>query len=264
MFTQLQINIINRFTIWYCLLFLLPGLLYCQQEKKKPRFSVIAIAENGGHHIEYSKAAKIWLNKLAADSNFVIHYIENTNSINDSMLSQYQLFIQLDYPPYGWTDNAVSAFQKYIEQGKGGWLGFHHASLLGTFDGFPLWQWFSDFMGGIRYENYIAGFVSASIQVEDRSHPCMKDLPGSFKIEKDEFYTYNKSPRPNVHVIASVDESSYAPASAIKMGDHPVIWSNNNVKARNLYIFMGHSAGLFKNEAYTTLFRNAIFWAAGK
>ena len=39
-------------------------------QKKLPRFNVIALYENGGHHIEYSKAARVWLDKLAADSNF--------------------------------------------------------------------------------------------------------------------------------------------------------------------------------------------------
>lgn len=230
----------------------------------QPRFNVIVLAENGGHHIAYSAAAKTWLNKLAADSNFSIQYISNTESIDETMLSHYQLFIQLDYPPYGWTSNAAKAFQQYIEKGKGGWLGFHHASLLGEFDGYPMWQWFSDFMGGIRYQDYIASFVSATVRVEDRLHPCMKDVPDSFVISKDEFYTYNKTPRPGVHVIANVDESSYNPASATKMGDHPVIWSNEKVAARNLYVFMGHSPGLFDNKAYTKLFTNAIFWAAGK
>jgi type 1 glutamine amidotransferase len=61
-----------------------------------------------------------------------------------------------------------------------------------------------------------------------------------------------------------VDEKSYKPASSITMGDHPVIWTNPHVKARNVYIFMGHSPDLFDNAAYTTIFRNAIFWAAGK
>ncbi|HSB92118.1 MAG TPA: ThuA domain-containing protein, partial [Flavitalea sp.] len=61
----------------------------------------------------------------------------------------------------------------------------------------------------------------------------------------------------SVHVIANVDESSYMPASDIKMGDHPVIWSNPRY-LRNLYIFMGHGPDLFDNTAYTTLFRNAI------
>ena len=33
--------------------------------EKKTRFNVIAIAENVGHHIEYSKAAKTWLNSTS-------------------------------------------------------------------------------------------------------------------------------------------------------------------------------------------------------
>jgi type 1 glutamine amidotransferase len=231
--------------------------------QSKPRFAVLAIAENGGHHIAYSTVAHRWLNRLAADSNFVIDYISNTETINDSLLARYQLFIQLDYPPYGWTKTAAAAFEKYITDGRGGWIGFHHASLLGEFDGFGLWQWFSDFMGGIRYKNYIAGFVSATVHIEDKTHPVMKDMPAAFTIEKDEFYVYDKSPRNNVRVLANVDEKSYQPASTITMGDHPVVWSNQHMAARNLYIFMGHSPQLFANKAYTTLFRNAIFWAAG-
>jgi type 1 glutamine amidotransferase len=44
-------------------------------------------------------------------------------------------------------------------------------------------------------------------------------------------------------------------------GDHPVIWTNDTVKGKNLYIFMGHSPMLFQNTAWATLFRNAISWA---
>src|SRR5579864_634605 len=102
-----------------------PGQVKAQQ--KSPRFHVIALYENGGHHIEYSKAAKIWLDKLAADSNFSIDYIQNTDKINDEFLSHYQLFIQLDYPPYAWKPDAAKAFIKYVEEGRGGWVGFHHA-----------------------------------------------------------------------------------------------------------------------------------------
>ncbi|HEY4324456.1 MAG TPA: ThuA domain-containing protein [Mucilaginibacter sp.] len=235
-----------------------------EAQQKPPRFHVVALYENGGHHIDYSKAAKVWLDKLAADSNFSIDYIQNTDLIDSAFLTKYQLFIQLDYPPYGWKEKAVTAFQNYITEGKGGWIGFHHATLLGEFDGYPMWNWFSKFMGDIVYKNYIATFVKANVNIEDPNHPVMKGVPSSFMVEKEEFYTYNKSPRPNVHVIASVDESSYKPDSDIKMGDHPVIWTNTSVPARNIYIFMGHSPVLFESEAYKTIFRNAIFWAAGR
>jgi len=225
-------------------------------------FKVLAIAEPGGHHIAYSRAAKVWLNQLAADSGFVIDYIENTDSIDDAFLQRYQLFIQLDYPPYAWKEKAVKAFEKYITRGQGGWIGFHHATLLGEFDGYPMWQWFYAFMGNIRFKDYIANFAAAKVNVEDKAHPVMKGLPGSFVIEKDEWYTYDRSPRPDVHVMASVDESSYTPPSDKKMGDHPVIWTNTRFPARNVYIFMGHSPDLFQNEDYKRLFRNAIFWAS--
>lgn len=241
-------------------------LLLCllSMAKAQPRFKVLAIYENGGHHVAYSKAAKVWLDKLAADSNFAIDYIQNTDKVNDDFLKNYQLFIELDFPPYAWKPQAVAAFEKYITEGRGGWIGFHHASLLGEFDGYPMWTWFWDFMGQIRFKNYIATFASAKVNVEDSKHPVMKGVPVNFTIDKEEWYTYDKSPRLNVHVIASVDESTYNPDSDIKMGDHPVIWTNPKYKARNIYIFMGHDPGLFNNTAYTTLFRNAIFWAAGK
>jgi type 1 glutamine amidotransferase len=230
----------------------------------KPRFRVLALYENGGHHVAYSKAARIWLDRLAADSNFAVDYITNTDNINNAYLSKYQLFIQLDYAPYAWKDKAVEAFQKYIEEGRGGWIGFHHATLLGEFDGYPMWNWFHTFMGGIRWKDYIADFAVGQVHVEDSMHPVMRGVPASFAVQTEEWYTYDKSPRPNVHVIANVDESSYVPASAKRMGDHPVVWSNTNYKARNVYIFMGHSPDLFSNPAYVRLFRNAISWASKK
>ncbi|MDO3642381.1 ThuA domain-containing protein [Mucilaginibacter sp. L3T2-6] len=232
--------------------------------QKKPRFKVIALYENGGHHIEYSKRAKIWLDSLAVAEHFSIDYIQNTDKIDDAFLESYQLFLQLDYAPYGWKEKAVKAFENYIEQGKGGWVGLHHATLLGEFDGYPMWQWFSKFMGSTRYKNYIATFVKAKVNIEDKTHPVTRGVSPSFIVEKEEFYTYEKSMRPNVHVLASVDESTYQPNSDTKMGDHPVIWTNPHYKARNIYIFMGHSPVLFNSTDYKTLLKNAIFWAAGK
>lgn len=237
---------------------------FCYAQTKASRFKALVLAENGGHHILFSKAFRPWLDQLAADSSFSVDYIENPKAMDDTFLKQYQLFIQLDYPPYGWGAKAEGAFQKYIEQGRGGWIGFHHATLLGEFDGYPMWDWFSRFMGDIRYSNYIATFVSGKVNAEDPKHPVMRNVPSSFIIEKEEWYTYSKSPRANVQVLASVDESSYTPDTRIKMGDHPVVWTNKNVAARNVYIFMGHSPDLLKNQAYTLLFRNSIFWAAGK
>lgn len=230
---------------------------------KKPEFKVLVLTERGGFHEGFVVKALEWLDQFSKEHRFEVKIINHADEINDDFLANYKVIIQLNYPPYMWSDEAKASFIKYIQEGKGGWVGFHHASLLGEFDGYPMWEWFSQFLGGIRYKNYIEETVDAVVKVEDAKHPVMKHVSPSFVIEHDEWYIYDKSPRPQVHVLAHVDESTYKPASDIKMGDHPVIWTNNKVKARNVYFQFGHHADLLSNKDFTTLFGNAIIWASG-
>lgn len=227
---------------------------------KPHKAKVLVLTERGGQHGGFTDAGLRWLAAEGAKGNFSITEINNARNITEAYLSQFSLVIQLDFPPYTWPKEAEDAFVKYIEEGHGGWIGFHHATLLGEFDGYPMWQWFSDFMGGVRFKNYIAPLANGTLIVEDKQHPVMKDVPASFVVPDDEWYTYDKSPRPNVHVLANVDESSYTPASDIKMGDHPVVWVNESKKARNVYFQIGHSSKLYETEGFTTMFRNAINW----
>jgi len=230
----------------------------------RAKFRVLALAESGGHHVAFTEAAKPWLKKCGEENAFEIDWSNSVSTLNETMLANYGVILQLDFVPYGWKPDAMAAFKSYIEQGKGGWVGLHHATLLGEFDGHPMWPWFSDFMGKIRSKNYIPTFASGTVHVEDKLHPCMKGVPEAFVIAKEEWYTWDHSPRPNVHVLAAVDEASYSPSTNIKMGDHPVIWTNDHVPARNVYIFMGHGPELLDDSAFTTILRNAIVWAAGK
>jgi hypothetical protein len=228
------------------------------------RFHALVLAERGDQHEAFVVAALEWLKATALSDHFALDVFENPNQFNQAFLSKYRVIIQLNYPPYRWSDEAKAAFRDYIEQGRGGWVGLHHAALLGEFDGYPMWPWFSDFMGGIRFKSYIAKRVAGTVVVEDAAHPAMKGMPPTFVIEEEEWYTFDKDPRAHVHVLAHVDESSYQPPSDIKMGDHPVIWTNERMKARNIYIQMGHHPSLFQNNDYKTLLRNAILWASGE
>lgn len=231
---------------------------------KAPKYKALVLTERGGQHEGFVVAALDWLKTYAAENDFEITVINHANDIDETMLTNYKVFIQLNYPPYTWNDKAMAAFVKYIEEGRGGWVGFHHATLLGEFDGYPMWNWFSDFMGGIRFKNYIAATASGVVKVEDGKHPVMKGVSPSFVLPDDEWYTFDKNPRPKVHVLANVDESTYQPASDIRMGDHPVVWVNEKMKARNVYFLMGHHANLFNSADFKTMFSNAIQWVAGK
>ena len=153
-------------------------------QQAAPRFRVIAIAEKGGIHKPFVDSAKVWLAREGTRDGFTVDYIEDTSRIDDAFLSNYQLFIQLNFPPYAWTPRAMAAFERYIDEGRGGWIGFHHATLLGEFDGYPMWPWFSNFMGGIRFTKYIPTFATGTVSVEASQHPVMKGLPAHFIINR--------------------------------------------------------------------------------
>lgn len=250
--------------ILFALLVLLCGTFAAAQTTQPAAFHVLVMTETGGVHGPFVEAAKTWLAEQGKENGFTLDYIENADKINDAFLSHYQVFLQLNYPPYAWNETAFAAFEKAIRSGSIGWVGLHHASLLGDFDGYKLWPWFDDFMGGIIFKSYIPKFAKGTLTIEAADHPIFKGVTSPWVIQKEEFYTYDKSPRPNVHVLASVDESTYEPSNVPKMGDHPVIWSNEKYKARNVYIFMGHSPVLFDDANYKTVLKNAILWAAGK
>ena len=242
-------------------------LIFCVsiEAKGEQKRRVLAISEQGTPHQGFCDAAKKWLDANSARLNIEVTYIADLSHVKKGYLDKYNLILQLNYPPYSppqaWSKEAAADFEKYIDEGKGGYIGFHHASLLGDiFGAGDMWQWFSDFMGGIRWKNYIAPLADGTMHVEDKSHPIMRNVPDSFRIPKDEWYTYDRSPRPNVHVLAHVDENSYSPASSVRMGDHPVVWVNQHKAARNVYFQIGHHADLFKTPAFLTMFENSLRW----
>lgn len=224
--------------------------------------NVLVLYEDGGWHKPLTDVLVPWLDSVAFSHGFAITDSRNTRNVSAEFLDDYDVILQLDCPPYPWPEEAQEAFIDYIENGKGGYAGFHHATLLGEFDGFPMWDWFSAFMGGIRFDNYIAETCSGTVKVEDESHPAMRRAGSSFTIDEDEWYTYDKSPREAsyIHVIASVDEDSYSPASGVRMGDHPVIWTNTAVKSKNIYFQFGHSPVLMQNETFLNILLDTIDW----
>src|SRR5580692_1843558 len=157
-------------------------------------FRALVLAERGDQHEAFVAAALVWLKTTAQQENFSFDVFNNPDQFTKPFLAKYQVFIQLNYPPYRWSVEAKLAFQDYIEQGRGGWVGMHHATLLGEFDGYAMWPWFSDFLGGIRFKNYIAKRVSGEVILEDAAHPCFQGLPPRFVIAQEEWYTYNKDP----------------------------------------------------------------------
>lgn len=160
--TELWVEMKERIMVIIFLLgvFFINTLQAMEKTDATPLFKVLVLTERGGQHGGFTDAALAWLKDFARENRFEVTEINNTSKINEAFLAEFKVFIQLDFPPYTWSDESKKAFERYIEEGRGGWVGFHHATLLGNFDGYPMWDWFSDFMGGIRFKNYIAPTAS--------------------------------------------------------------------------------------------------------
>jgi len=229
--------------------------------KKPPAFRVIVILSKAKDHIKMMTSARPFLEKMASDNNFVVDITDDTSQLNDTNLAKYQVLIQLQQAPFDMSDDQQDAVQRFIEHGKG-WVGIHAAGLTGRDFVSPdkrYWQWFQDFMGGVTYSPHPA-FQKGTVIVEDRNHPVTRNLPEKFDVS-DEWYEFDKSPRPRVHVLARADESTYKQKKP--MGDHPIIWTNPQYN-RMIYIGIGHDASLCSDMNYQVLVRDAVLWAASK
>ena len=227
---------------------------------KKKKFKVFTICSTAKDHLVMIARARPFFEQLGMDNNFDIDITTDTSLVNDENLKKYQVFLQLHEAPFDMSYAQQAAIRKFIEGGKG-WVGIHAAGLTGTqfHPNDIYWQWFEDYFGGVTYSPH-PKFQKGTVIMEDRNHPATKNMPPSFEVS-DEWYEFNKSPRPNVRVLGVADEKSYTQNKP--MGDHPIIWTNPKYR-RMIYISVGHDSSVCSNPAWVTLVRDAILWAGSK
>ena len=159
------------------------------------------------------------------------------------------------------------AFQKYIEHG-GGFVGIHGSA------GDPVyfWDWYADTLIGARFIGHPMSpqFQKATINIESNSeggNAIGGDLAPGWTMN-DEWYSFKSSPRAHgAHVIATLDESTYSPkgmgGQELRMGDHPIAWTNCVANGRAFYSAIGHRPEGYAEPHYVALLEQATTWAAG-
>jgi len=221
-------------------------------------FRVLVVAANDPYHGAMSDAAKPVLESLGAESGFAVDFTHDATVLNDEDLARHAVVVQLHLAPFDMTKDQQAALQRFIVRGRG-WVGIHAAGLTGRQflkEGAEYWGWFETFLGGVVYSPHPA-LQRGTLVVEDRTHPITKNLPERMEIT-DEWYEYDRSPRPNVHVLATADETTYKPNKP--MGDHPLVWTNPAFR-RMVYIGIGHDPSVCADPHYRVLLRDAIRWA---
>ena len=219
---------------------------------------------NGFRHRDGIAGGLQALEKLSAERGWSIYASENGAVFNQAQLSRFDAVVFLNATGDMLNADQEIAFQSWLE-GGGGWLGIHAAG-DGSHSG---WDWYLENLVGARFTAHILGpqFQTARVITELPDTEVMRGLPASWEHE-EEWYSWEQSPRrTGFTVLATVDEDSYVPVQNLpgrerdlRMGDHPVVWSNCVGTGKTLYSAMGHRAEAFEQPQHLKLLENGLSW----
>ncbi|MFG6402847.1 ThuA domain-containing protein [Microbacterium sp. P04] len=153
-------------------------------------------------------------------------------------------------------DAELAAFQGYI-RGGGGYLGLHAAT-----DAMHAVPWYSELTGGgARFRSHPAQ-QQATMRVENPAHPSTTMLPAEWS-RYDEWYNFTTNPREDVHVLITLDETTYNPGNGAMGADHPLAWCQNFEGGRSWYEGAGHVDSAWTDPIFLEHILGGLEWTAG-
>ncbi|MEV1017283.1 MULTISPECIES: ThuA domain-containing protein [unclassified Micromonospora] len=215
-------------------------------------FTVLVFSKTAGFRHGSITPGITAIQQLGAANGFTVEATEDAGQFTDANLARFAAVIWLSTTGDVLNATQQAAFERYITAG-GGYVGVHSASDT-EYD----WPWYGGLVGA-----YFASHPAeqtATVTVADQVHPSTKGLPQRWS-RFDELYNYRANPRGTVHVLATLDESTYTGGS---MGyDHPISWCQNYSGGRAWYTGLGHTDASYTDAAFRQHLLGGIQTAAG-
>ena len=204
---------------------------------------------------------------LGASKNWQVDSTEDASLFTADVLSHYDVVIFLSTTGDVLNAAQQTAFENYVKSGKG-YVGIHAAA-----DGEYDWRWYGNLVGAY-FRNHPAGTPQATVVTEDLTDPSTQGLPARWT-RTDEWYNYKApsnasgddySPRstPGVHVLLTMDESTYNEDDGNTADDdHPISWCQRYDGGRSFYTGLGHTQASFQEAGILSHIGAGIEIAAG-
>ena len=211
---------------------------------------VLVFSKTAGFRHDSIPAGIAAIQQLGQQNDFSVDATEDSAQFTDANLAQYDVVVFLSTTGDVLTDDQQAAFERYIRAG-GGFVGIHAAA-----DTEYGWDFYNNMIGA-SFRNHPAGTPQASVDIVDTNEPSTQGLPARWT-RTDEWYNYQGPIQPavngntqvadfsarlsNVHVLATVDESTYGEDDGNTADDdHPISWCSDYEGGRIWYTGMGHT-----------------------
>ncbi|MEV4760295.1 ThuA domain-containing protein [Micromonospora sp. NPDC049559] len=215
---------------------------------------MLVFSKTAGFRHDSIPAGIATIRQLGEENGFTVDATEDATAFNDANLARYKAVIWLSTTGDVLDADQQAAFERYVRAG-GGYAGVHAAS-----DTEYNWPWYGDLVGA-----YFASHPAqqqATVKVEDHAHPSTAHLPDEWS-RFDEWYNFQTNPRGKVHVLASLDETSYAPGAGAMGADHPTAWCHDYDGGRAWYTGGGHTIESYAEPEFRAHLLGGIQTAAG-
>jgi len=219
-----------------------------------PPFRVLLFSRTAGFRHDSIPAAVSALMDLQASGGYVAEVTEDPAQFTADNLARFQVVVFLLTTGDVLDDTQQAAFEAWVAAG-GGYMGVHSAADT-EYD----WPLYVQLVGAYFLSH--PAIQQASVVIEAATHPATAGIASPWA-RTDEWYNFRTNPRPNVTVLATVDESSYSGGA---MGpDHPIAWSHDTGGGgRAFYTAMGHTSESYADPTFLGHLRGGLRWVAGR
>lgn len=211
---------------------------------------ILVFSKTAGYRHDSILDGKKCLMGIANKNRWNVTFSEDSQWFTQKRLNGFSCVVFLSTTGDILNDEQQAALQNFVETG-GGFVGIHAAA-----DTEYGWPWYET-LAGAWFKSH-PRIQKAKVVIEDAKHPTTQGLPKEW-MRTDEWYCYRTSPRGKVHVLASLDESTYE--GATMKGDHPIMWCNPVKKGRSWYTGGGHTAEAFVEALFVDHLTLGIKWA---
>ncbi|MET9979386.1 ThuA domain-containing protein, partial [Streptomyces microflavus] len=229
--------------------FLSPGI---QSAAAADPYQVLVFSKTAGFRHDSIPAGITAIQQLGEADDFTVTATEDATAFTPQNLAEYEAVVFLSTTGDVLDDTQQNALKGYVD-GGGGFVGVHAAADT-EYD----WPEYEDLVGA-RFQSHPA-IQEARLTTEDHVHPATAHLDDTWT-RTDEWYNYRSNPRQDVHVLQSLDESSYSGGEMA--GDHPITWCHPQQDGRSFYTGLGHTIESFADPDFRQLLLGGIQYAAG-
>jgi type 1 glutamine amidotransferase len=208
-------------------------------------------------------AAEAALRAMAGREHWNLVFSDNAAVFNPPDLNRFDVVVWNNVSGDVLTIGQREAFKAYIENG-GGFAGVHGSG--GDF--FYDWTWYPDVLIGAQFKAHPMSpqFQAAKLKLDDSKNPIVRGLQPEWTMT-DEWYSFKTNPRKRgADVLVTLDENTYKPAAGtvdLRMGDHPIAWTQCIGKGRSFYTAIGHRPESYAEPNTNRLIQQGVAWAAG-